>query len=137
MVGNGGGVSRPMQHADNHDFRFPGKIIDGIAAEERDAQVGGELMALRAGERKVLQAGKCRADFVEQARRRGFRTVVGDIGPDFGEVGFRRVSQAEVERSANSFLPLAIIFAASNFFTRPAATSARPLSMSAFNASSS
>lgn len=126
-----------MQHADNHDLGFRRKIIDRIAAVESNAQIGRELMARRARKRKILQAGKDCVDFVEQARRRRFRTVVGDISPDFGKVGFRRVGQAEVERSANSFLPLAIIFAASNFFTRPAATSARPLSMSAFKASSS
>lgn len=54
-----------MQHTDNHDFRFRGKIIDGIAAVEGDAQIVRELMTLRAGKRKILQAGKTCVDFVE------------------------------------------------------------------------
>lgn len=64
-IGNGGGVARSMQHTDNHDFGVRGKIIDGIAAMESDAQSGRELMAFRAGKRKILQAGKGRMDFVE------------------------------------------------------------------------
>jgi|GEM_PF-3870941 len=62
---NGGGVSRSMQHADNDDFEFLGQIINRITAVEGGAQIRRELMALRAGKWKILQAGKGCVDFIE------------------------------------------------------------------------
>jgi hypothetical protein len=49
----------------------------------------------------------------------------------------RRVGQAEGERSANSFLPRAMMLPASKSLTRPAATSAKPLSISVLSAANS
>ena len=53
------------------------------------------------------------AEELDETRRRRYGSFDGEIIPNLGEVGFGRVGQAEGERSANSFLPLAIILSAS------------------------
>jgi hypothetical protein len=56
-------------------------------------------------------------DLVNEARRCRLGDLDGDVEPDFGKVGFRRLGQAEGERSANSFLPRSTMRAVSKFLT--------------------
>jgi hypothetical protein len=43
-----------------------------------------------------------------------FRNLFGEVAPNLGKVYFCRLGKAEVERSANSFLPRAMIRLESN-----------------------
>lgn len=136
MLRDRGGVARAMQDADDNDLRLAANVIDGVIALKRHAQTARQAIARRPRHREVQQASACRPDLVEERGRGGLR-ILGDESPDFGQVGFRRIGQTERERLANSFLPRAMMLSASKSFTRPAATSDRPLSMSAFKAASS
>ena len=95
------------------------------------------MVARRAREGKILGGLERVLDLFDKTGRNRLVRLAGKVGPDFSEVGFRRLGQTERERLANSFLPRAITDAGSKSFTRPAATSASPLSMSDFSASSS
>lgn len=88
----------------------------------------------QAGNEAVLAIG---LDLVDEPRCGRLRGFGRNVKPDFGEVGFGCVGQAEGERSDSSFLPRAMILSASKSFTRPAATSANPLSISILSAASS
>ena len=133
MLGHSRGVARTMEDADDYELAFVMKVIDGVVAGEADAK----LFARRAGHRETTERLAIALDLVYEPVRCRFGSFDGDVKPDFGEVGFGRVGQAEGERSANSFLPLAMMRSASKSFTRPAATSAKPLSMSLLSAASS
>ncbi len=117
--------------------RFGRQVIDGVGRMEDHAQACAELLAPGAYERRVQQRREFCLDGVEKARGDGLRRFGGDVSPDFGEIALGRFGQSEDERVANSFLPRSTIFFASKSLTRPAATSARPLSMSDLRAASS
>ena len=110
----------------------------------RDSRIAGdhwnsprEVVARRPGERKPAHGIKRGFEFAEKMRGNGLRGFGGEISPNLGQVGFRRLGQTERERLSNSFLPRSMMRPASKSRTRPAATSASPLSISAFSAASS
>jgi len=137
VVSQGGGVTRAMQDTNNHKLAVVMDIVDGVIAGKRNAQTGRKMAACGRGKRKVQKRFAIRFDPGYQPRRRRLGSFDGDVEPNLGKVGFRRVGQAEGERSATSLLPRATIVAASKSFTRPAARSANPLLMSALSAASS
>ena len=47
----------------------------------------------------------------KKPRGDSFGSFDSNVRPDFGQVGFGRIGQAEGERVANSFLPRAMILA--------------------------
>lgn len=49
------GVSRPMQHPDDHDGIIERDIVDGVGSMECHAQARRELFAPGTGQRKVPQ----------------------------------------------------------------------------------
>ena len=126
-----------MQHANDHELALIMQKVDGVIAGKTHAQAGRKVARGGAASGKMEQRLAILLDLVDEPRRRRLGGFDRNIEPDFGEVGFRRIGQAESERSANSFLPRSMIRAASKSFTRPAATSARPLSISAFSAANS
>ena len=126
-----------MQDANDHDRVLVMHIVDGVITGETDAQVGREVLARGRSEWKMPQRFAILFDPVDESRCCRLRGLDSDVEPDFGKVGFRRLGQAEGERSANSFLPRSTMRAVSKFLTWPAATSARPASISAFSAANS
>lgn len=137
LVGDRGGIAGAMKDADDDQLAAAGQVIDGVGTMEGDTQAWGKLLAPRADERRVQQRGEFRLDGIDKARGDGSRCFGGDVRPNFRQIGLSRIRQSEDERAANSFLPRSTIFLASKSLTRPAATSARPLSMSALSAASS
>src|ERR1017187_2409251 len=85
----------------------------------------------------MQQRGKSLLDRFQEARSDHLRRFGGKVSPDLGQIGLSRLGQSEDERDANSFLPRSTICLVSKSFTRPAATSARPCSMSVLRAVSS
>ena len=136
-LGDGRDIARTMNDA--HDDQLGGthEIVDRVFLVERDSQAGGKMLALRAAQRKVQKGLKRAAEGMDKVGGDALRGFGGDRCPDFGEVGFRRLGQTEDERRVNSSLPRSMIRAGSKSATRPVATSASPLSMSALRASSS
>ena len=130
-------VPRAMKHADDNQFCFSGRIVNCVFPVKRHPHPLRESIPRRPGKRKIEQMREGRLNSAEQALRGRFRGFESDIGPDFCKIGFRRVGQAEAERAANSILPRATMPPASKSLTRPAATSAKPLSISNFSAASS
>jgi len=126
-----------MHHTDDHQLVRLSKVIDRIGGLKRHAKARCEVVARRASERKMAHRIKRSFEFVEKSRRDGFRGFGGEISPNLGQVGFRRLGQTEDERLSNSFLPRSMMRPASKSRTRPAATSASPLSMSAFSTANS
>src|SRR5580658_1186812 len=102
-----------MKHTHDDKLRLLANVVDRVIALKRDTQSSRKLVTRRARRGEVKQAHACRFDLVDQLRRGGFG-IDGNVSPDFGKVGFRRIGQAEVERLANSFLPRAMMAAASN-----------------------
>ena len=137
MLSQSGGIASAVQNPHDHDRVLVVQIVDGVIARKAHTQARCEILPRGGGKRKMQQWIAILFDPVDQARRCRLGSFAGDIEPDFGKVGFRRLGQAEGERSANSFLPRSTMRAASKSLTRPAATSARPASMSAFKAVSS
>ena len=137
MLGQNSGVARAMQDANDHKLALVMHVIDGVIAGETDAQARRKMLTRGRGERKMPQRLAIAFDLVNEPPCRRLGGFDGNVEPNLREVGFCRVGQAEGERSANSFLPRAMILSASKSFTRPAATSANPLSMSVLSAASS
>ena len=129
----GYGVARSMQNTNDHHLILVMHIVDCIAAFERDAKASRQLLAQwpRAREDAQRLAG-CLDVFDEPGRNR-LTGLSSDIGPGLGQVCFCRGSQPEEERPANSLLPCSTMRETSKSSTRPAATSARPTSMSALS----
>ncbi len=137
LFGQSDGVARTVQDANDHKLNFVVHVIDGVIAAKSHAQPPRERFARGRGQRKMQERFASVFDMVDEACRRRFGNFDGDIKPNLREVFFSGVGQAEGERLANSFLPLAMIFSASKLLTRPAVTSAKPLSISALSAASS
>jgi hypothetical protein len=138
VLRQGGGITRAVQDADDNDLSFVVQVVvDGVIARKTDTQPWREFLSRGAGKWKMKQRVAILFDLVDEARRYRLGALDGNIEPDFGEIGFRRLGRAEGERSANSFLPRSTMRAASKFLTRPAATSARPASISALSAANS
>lgn len=136
-IGDRRDVARAMNDAHNDQLAGTHEIVDRVFLVERDPQAGCKMLALRAAQRKALKRLKRAAECMDEVGGYALRGFGGDRCPDFDEVGFRRLRQTEDERRVNSSLPRLMIRAGSKSPTRPAATSASPLSMSALRASSS
>ncbi len=136
LICDGGCVGGAVQDSHNDQLAIGGQVID-VGRMEDHAQAWAELLAPGGYERRVQQRREFCLDGFEKVRGDGLRRLGGDVSPDFGKIALGRVGQSEDERVANSFLPRATIFFASKSSTRPAATSARPLSMSDLRAASS
>jgi hypothetical protein len=137
MFGQGCGVARPMEDADDDKVTLVVDIVDGVVAGKADPQTGRKILSRRSGQRKTKQRVAIPLDLVDEARRGCLGSLDRNVEPDIGEIGLRRVGQAEGERFANSFLPRSTIRPASKFLTRPAATSVRPALISALSAANS
>ena len=137
MLRQGSGITRAMQYTNDHKLVFIVLVVDSVIAGETNAQAWREIVARGPGQRKIPQRLAILFDPVDEARCSGIEGFDGDVEPDFSKVGFCRFGQTEGERSANSFLPRAMMFSVSKSFTRPSATSARPASISALSAASS
>ena len=90
-----------------------------------------KLVARGTDQRRMQERREFCFDGLQKARGDGLGRFCGDVSPDLGEIVLGCLGQSEDERDANSFLPRSTIFFVSKSLTRPAATSARPLSMSA------
>jgi hypothetical protein len=55
VFGQGGGVTRAMQHANDYQFAFIVTVVDDIVAGKTGAQAGRKLLARSAGKRKVTE----------------------------------------------------------------------------------
>ena len=95
------------------------------------------MLTRRAGERKLEKWVAIVLNSFDQSRCGRLGGLDGKVVPNLGEIGFRRLRQTEDERTANSFLPRSTMLAESKSLIRPAATSARPASMSALRADNS
>ena len=137
MLGDRHGVTRAVQHANDHERIRERFVIDGMGFVESDPRTGRKLVAGRPQERPAPQRRKFLLNLGVKPRGDCLRGFEGDGGPVFREVGFRRFGQAEGERAANSFLPRSMMRFASKSLIRPSATSVSPLSMSALSAASS
>ncbi len=137
LVGQSCGVARAVQDTNNHKFGLVMHIIHRMITGEGDAETGRKMLARGAAQGEMPERFAVALDPVDEAFRCRFGSFDGDIKPNLGKVGFGGIGQAEGERSANSFLPRAMIWSASKSFTRPAATSARPLSISVLSAANS
>jgi len=137
LVGQSGGIARAVQDTNNHKLVLVMHVIHGVVAGEGDSEAWRKMLARGACQREMPQRFAVALDLVDKAFGDRFGGFDGDIKPNLGKIGFGGVGQAEGERSANSFLPRAIIRSASKSLTRPAATSARPLSISVLSAASS
>lgn len=137
LICDGGCVACAVQDANYDQLAIGGQVIDGVGGMEDHAQAWAELLAPGPYEGRVQQRREFCLDGFEKARGDGLRRFGGDVSPDFGEIALGRLGQSEDERVANSFLPRSTIFFVSKSLTRPAATSARPLSMSDLRAVSS
>lgn len=87
MLGDGCGVTRAVQNADDYEFSVVVDIVDGVIAGEADAKGWRKILARRASERKSEKRLAITFDLVDDPcrdRRRGFGS---DVKPDFGEVG--------------------------------------------------
>jgi hypothetical protein len=87
MLGDGCGVTRAVQNADDYEFSVVVDIVDGVIAGEADAKAWRKILARRPGERKSEKRLAIIFDLVDdpcRGRRGGFG---GDVKPDFGEVG--------------------------------------------------
>jgi hypothetical protein len=76
MLGDGCGVTRAVQNADDYEFSVVVDIVDRVIAREADAKGWRKILARRAGERKS-----------EKRLAIVFDLVGGNVKPDFGEVG--------------------------------------------------
>src|SRR5574337_1519444 len=136
-LGEGGSIPGAMQDADHDQLSGTGDVIDDVGALESDAQPLGELLTGRADSGMAAELLHLVVNPGQLQSGRGLRDFDGQIRPDFGEIGFGGVGQAEEARPANNFLPRSMILSMSKSETRPADRSAMPLSISARRASSS
>lgn len=132
-----GVIARAVDDPDHDDFELPDDVVDRVLAMREHAQSLSQLGARGTrvgGVAKLLEVGSERTDELAGGLLGRLRS---DIGPDIGEVAFGALGQAERVRPANSCFPRSMMRAGSKSFTRPAATSSRPRSISAFRAASS
>jgi hypothetical protein len=69
VLGQGGGIARTMQHANNHDLSFVVQIVDGVAAGETYAQAPSKILARGRGKREMPQWLTINFDLVDEACR--------------------------------------------------------------------
>jgi hypothetical protein len=91
LLGDGCGVTRTVQNADDYEFSIVVDIVDGVIAGEADAKAWRKILARRAGERKSEKRLAVIFDLVDDPRRGRRRGFGGDVKPDFREVGFCRI----------------------------------------------
>jgi hypothetical protein len=72
-------------------------------------QAGAEFFAPGAYQRRVQQDPEFDLYRDQKPRRRRFRGLGGDVGPDCRKVSLGRLGQAQGQRFANSFLPRSTI----------------------------
>src|SRR5277367_5163412 len=84
----GGGVTRAVQNANEHDLSFVIQIVDAVIAGKAHTQARREILARGRGERKISQRFAILFDAVDQARRGRLGSFASDIEPNFSEVGF-------------------------------------------------
>ena len=88
MLRQGGGVTRTVQNANEHDLSFVIQIVDGVIAGKAHAQARREIVARGRSERKISQRFAILFDAIDQTRRGRLGGFTGDIEPHFSEVGF-------------------------------------------------
>jgi hypothetical protein len=91
MIGQGGSITRRMQHTNDHKLPLIVHAIDRVIAGETHAQTGRKIFARGRREREMEQRLAIILDLVEEPRRYGLGSLSSNIEPDVGEVGFRRV----------------------------------------------
>jgi hypothetical protein len=84
-------IASAVEDAHDDDFGIRREIIDGVAAGERDAQLGGELRTKWIAHGKPSHAIKDGSDLGDQLVGDVFGAFARDIRPDFGKIGFCRV----------------------------------------------
>ena len=80
-----------MQNANEDELRFGRHVIEGVIALENHAQARDERLARRSQKRKLQQSPARVRDLGEQARRYRLGGFGGNVRPNFGKVGFRRL----------------------------------------------
>jgi hypothetical protein len=91
VLGQGGCVTRAMQHANDDEFALIVTVVDDVVASKARAQAGRELLARGSGKRELTERLARVFDFVDEPRRGRLRCLQGNVGPDFGKIGFGRV----------------------------------------------
>lgn len=124
LISNRAQITRTVQDANNRHHALVRPIVDGIGTVENDTQVRCKLPTFRVRQRKRQQPLASRVQLSQETARDGLRGFLRDVRPDFRQILFGTLGQAE--RAANSFLPRLMMRSASKALTRPAATSARP-----------
>ncbi|MCJ2094987.1 hypothetical protein MKK67_21145 [Methylobacterium sp. J-072] len=84
-------IPRAVQHSDDDDFALVVLLVDRVKSLDYDAQPGRQLLARGAGLRKVPHGRTGGLNPRDQAICHGRRGVCRDIGPDRGQIGFRRL----------------------------------------------
>ena len=123
-----------MQDPGDDDFALRDEIVHRVSGVKHNAQPVRQIRPLRPRERKVPDRLKGGPKRLDTPRSNGFGRLGGKPGPDSCKVGFRRIGKPQAERRFNPCLPRAMMRSISKSTTRPAAMSANPISMSAFNA---
>ncbi len=92
VLGQCGRIAGAIQNPNDHKLMLIVQVVDGIVARKTDAQAGRKVVSRRSGKWKMKQRIAILLDPVYEPRCGGLGGFDGDVEPDFGEVGFRRVS---------------------------------------------
>ena len=88
VLRQGGGATRSVQNANEHDLSFVIQVVDRVIAGKAHTQARREIIARGRGERKITQRLAIVFDAVDQTRRGRLGSFASDIEPNFSEVGF-------------------------------------------------
>jgi hypothetical protein len=75
VLGQGGGIARAMQHANDNQFAFVVAVVDDVVAGKTRTQAGSKLFARRAGQREITERLARIFDLVDQPCRGRFRRL--------------------------------------------------------------
>ena len=106
-------VSSPPNYANDDGLVLIGDVIDRVNTMKHDPHAGVQLFAPGAGSRPVRHLIEALLDVRHKPSGYCLGRLFGEVGPDLDKVVLGRLSQPELERSANSFLPRATIRSAS------------------------
>jgi len=88
MLGDGCGVTRTVQNADDYEFSVVVDIVDGVIAGEADAKAWRKILARRPGERSPAATTRTSAECTAA------RPPIPRLGPASGKV--RSGSQSDL-----------------------------------------
>ena len=87
-----------MEHAHDNDFIFPGPVVDGVLAMEGDAHARRKHLTFCADQRCMQQDPAGDFECAKELACSGLRSLRADISPDFGQIGFGLIGEAQAQR---------------------------------------